>query len=335
MRTNNILQTIKQTKLYKQLTRRQFQETKKYCNFTEVALNVAGQFEMLTRIFERPKTNSNFNLQCFIWHNIFVKFCKDVAHFPVYCLSTDLTNLLRKTDPLKELVHVQEVFSSCLVLLPNELNIFQDQKNQIKVTHLLLSFYPTGICTDANMPDYIKNFKDGIGINQDTYTQIVTLNGEVETPKLPTLFYSFLNYSSLKDSNPTNIVATEGLIQFNKSIYRIVPDVQQELDVFTQIDDFVCNLFLFLQTQQNVSIEYVEQERGFKPKNKSSNLRSFIKLDVPNKPKVINCVEKSGTHESPITHWRRGHWRNQPCGEKLQNSKLIWIQPTLINAKEI
>jgi hypothetical protein len=31
------------------------------------------------------------------------------------------------------------------------------------------------------------------------------------------------------------------------------------------------------------------------------------------------------------THWRRGHWRQQVCGEKWQQRKLQWIQPTLIN----
>lgn len=29
-------------------------------------------------------------------------------------------------------------------------------------------------------------------------------------------------------------------------------------------------------------------------------------------------------------HWRRGHWRNQKFGEKLQESKLIWIMPTIV-----
>ncbi len=29
-------------------------------------------------------------------------------------------------------------------------------------------------------------------------------------------------------------------------------------------------------------------------------------------------------------HWRRGHWRNQPFGKKLSESKLIWIKPTIV-----
>lgn len=30
------------------------------------------------------------------------------------------------------------------------------------------------------------------------------------------------------------------------------------------------------------------------------------------------------------SHWRRGHWRNQACGELHSEHKLIWIKPTLV-----
>jgi hypothetical protein len=33
-------------------------------------------------------------------------------------------------------------------------------------------------------------------------------------------------------------------------------------------------------------------------------------------------------------HWRRGHWRNQPFGEKLLEKKLIWIKPTVVNKEK-
>ena len=29
-------------------------------------------------------------------------------------------------------------------------------------------------------------------------------------------------------------------------------------------------------------------------------------------------------------HWRRGHWRNQPFGSGLVNSRLVWIKPTIV-----
>lgn len=41
-----------------------------------------------------------------------------------------------------------------------------------------------------------------------------------------------------------------------------------------------------------------------------------------------NEIVNSGSTVQP--HWRRGHWRNQKFGEKLQESKLIWIMPTIV-----
>lgn len=38
-----------------------------------------------------------------------------------------------------------------------------------------------------------------------------------------------------------------------------------------------------------------------------------------------------GTHASPTTHWRRGHWRRTPVGEGGKDRKVSWIQPTLVN----
>jgi hypothetical protein len=37
-----------------------------------------------------------------------------------------------------------------------------------------------------------------------------------------------------------------------------------------------------------------------------------------------------GTHASPRTHWRRGHWRNQRFGEGRADVKRLWIRPMMI-----
>lgn len=42
----------------------------------------------------------------------------------------------------------------------------------------------------------------------------------------------------------------------------------------------------------------------------------------------------NGTHASPQMHWRRGHMRRQKCGQGRTLSKLIWIDPMLVNAPE-
>lgn len=34
------------------------------------------------------------------------------------------------------------------------------------------------------------------------------------------------------------------------------------------------------------------------------------------------------------SHWRRGHWRNQPCGKSMAHRKWIWIKPVLVKREE-
>jgi hypothetical protein len=41
----------------------------------------------------------------------------------------------------------------------------------------------------------------------------------------------------------------------------------------------------------------------------------------------------AGTHASPRTHWRRGHWRNQAVGEGRADRRRTWIQPILVMAE--
>jgi len=61
--------------------------------------------------------------------------------------------------------------------------------------------------------------------------------------------------------------------------------------------------------------------------------RSIKIIGESYKPRIKYVSSASnGTHDSPITHWRRGHWRNHRCGKQLQDTKLIWIKPVLINA---
>lgn len=47
--------------------------------------------------------------------------------------------------------------------------------------------------------------------------------------------------------------------------------------------------------------------------------------------KSSNSIIKT---KNVASHWRRGHWRNQPYGTELNEKKLIWIKPTIINKEK-
>lgn len=50
---------------------------------------------------------------------------------------------------------------------------------------------------------------------------------------------------------------------------------------------------------------------------------------------VGNNLKRNRKNENSLgetsIHWRRGHWRNQKFGKDLNENKLIWIMPTLVN----
>lgn len=74
------------------------------------------------------------------------------------------------------------------------------------------------------------------------------------------------------------------------------------------------------QKQRDKIIKKIN-ETGFSKINFIGN--SFKQHSVSN-------IRNNGTN----THWRRGHWRNQKFGKELNQSKLIWILPTIVNQTE-
>jgi hypothetical protein len=58
--------------------------------------------------------------------------------------------------------------------------------------------------------------------------------------------------------------------------------------------------------------------------------QGYSKIKIVGK-KIITSISKGTSEKEVSTHWRRGHWRNQPVGQELKSYKLIWIKPTIVN----
>jgi hypothetical protein len=67
--------------------------------------------------------------------------------------------------------------------------------------------------------------------------------------------------------------------------------------------------------------------------NKKRKLKSeliskgYVTVNFCGKKAPRDNIEAISTDRELSTHWRRGHWRNQACGPRLQERKLIWIMP--------
>ena len=49
------------------------------------------------------------------------------------------------------------------------------------------------------------------------------------------------------------------------------------------------------------------------------------------KPRTSSSDCKGGTHASPATHWRRGHWHHVRHGQGRELKRLCWYEPILVN----
>ena len=75
------------------------------------------------------------------------------------------------------------------------------------------------------------------------------------------------------------------------------------------------------------------EEREF---GEAHALGDFIGLDFQQHVRLHEVEEpvaewKGGTHRTPKPHWRRGHWKRQPCGVRRSQRKLVFVKPTFVN----
>ena len=103
----------------------------------------------------------------------------------------------------------------------------------------------------------------------------------------------------------------------------------------TQEDKLSINFLLWQQSMHDKGEEVIELDAPTKTMGFGKNSKQIIVPRVIGegyKPKVIRNYDPQGTHASPRTHWRRGHWRQQPVGaRKDPKHKTIWVEPVLVN----
>lgn len=244
--------------------------------------------------------------------------------FPVYALDKELVSLFVKTDIPSNLKDIKKVFDVCLVFLPRGLLKFKRPSGiEFDINWVIINDLNTEDAKHAN-----RQFSDFVG---DLY---VGHKGDklqaIKEDEYRTISYSF-NAAGFLYNYYFNIDSNGAIVKHSKPPnYNGLPTID--------LDSLVSHIILFFQCQNHNEGRQFELPKttsrlSKKEKRKQEKLLSYRFLSLDNEVKTKTTKGHSHIeHSSPITHWRRGHWRNQPCGEKLQDSKIIWIQPTLINA---
>lgn len=127
-----------------------------------------------------------------------------------------------------------------------------------------------------------------------------------------------------------------GILPFNEPIDTHLGDISILGEEMKSIHFFFNNFLMWQQSMHDKGQEVIELDAPTRKMGFGKNSKQLIVPRVIGegyKPKVIRNYESTGSHASPTTHWRSGHWRQQPFGKKEdQKYKTIWIEPVLVNA---
>lgn len=130
-----------------------------------------------------------------------------------------------------------------------------------------------------------------------------------------------------------------------RSPKELAPNVDRTFKEYSDNIKLVINCILFISSQYNDSKREFPSDTPGNLKAKLSKVNSktqkeTIETELRNNgftkinflgTSYNNKVNAHG-HGDIATHWRRGHWRNQPWGQEMKERKLIWIQPTIVRA---
>lgn len=124
---------------------------------------------------------------------------------------------------------------------------------------------------------------------------------------------------------PANAVATKILSEWEDPKKNIVKD----------LNNLLTNIFLYQQSIRTKDDSLIVESPRLTQKGFGKKAQKYINpicIGEGYKPKVIRNYDPVGTHASPRTHWRSGHWRQHMIGSrKNPQHKTIWVEPTLIN----
>lgn len=109
-----------------------------------------------------------------------------------------------------------------------------------------------------------------------------------------------------------------------------------EADFTNKLAALVFQLMLVMQSMPEAITEAVSKSTNKKKNRKKQQIQTpmlnprWIGREFKVK-RESSPIAATGSHASPRTHWRTGHWRRVPVGEGRQQRKWAWIRPTLVN----
>lgn len=327
--THNYLKKITtRSQIFGLLNNRKFKTYNEFVSFSDIQLkqscfinSLKGIYSLTNRLPEKP-TETHVTDTIFDIHK---------NRSPVYALDAALLNLFKHTDIPARLDNLQLALKNFILVLP---------KGQLKSSDGWDVDFVLVTCDHSSKWDFDspKHYSNSDGRSEFYYNYVYP--GNTNIPAVWTekdnqigqlLRYAFFNDAGTQSDCGFFGISPTGITY---DVDGVPPDLT--------VANILLQTLLYLQLSKDSINDRTFYYNGTGQKQLTPEV--FLKNDSREDYRLISLTEnvvvsKEGhnnksdhsQHASPITHWRRGHWRNQPCGEKLQDSKIIWIQPTLIN----
>jgi len=318
-----ITSEVKKTKYYKCLVKRNFSRYSGYPDFKAIACDLAMTLMTAdTGILQKgldgkdPAYVANLLSSYVAWSN---------PTFPVYAIKKELAQAFMHTEMPSHVCAMKQMFNCALFLLPDGLIKNPDDKfcTWLFVTHLLPGDY---LKIEEGYKKFVASIlpvpvpvKAGIQPNEHKLQWATSLDS----------FYMYGNVMELPSDGDRPVTGEFILNSFSKS-----ENVENET-LFTQtIDKLILQTMLYMQIPKQKELSFESgrqtakhQTRGFDPHSAQDPI--WIGSDYIQR--TIKKPHQGGSHASPNTHWRSGHWRFIPVARGSEVTKPVWIRPTIVN----
>jgi hypothetical protein len=116
----------------------------------------------------------------------------------------------------------------------------------------------------------------------------------------------------------------------NPSVFSLPID-EDDAEFMRSVPRVIFKLLLAITARPEL-VEHGFERKRAKPQNGQPRPGYWTPNIIGRKYRVATEGPRhTGNGSSPRMHWRRGHYRRQPFGERLQQSRVIWIDPMLIS----
>ena len=232
---------------------------------------------------------------------------------PIFFVASDLLTSVQKSTPPGELdwVNMHLPFDSAAFALPRG-SLTHESRGEVNY------LWYTRIRKHEPYPAY-PGFNP-IGISDDDCFIIFAPCMASTDHKVPGLSYfgSKTPLLDLKDADRLELEDPDGAEK--------VGLVANDMSLLSIASTLLCNLLLVMDARKGLLA--LGQWNG----KKSSRGLEFWTPNMLGKDYVLRKPSVSGDGPAPRMHWRRGHVRQQPYGERHSLRRPLWIEPTLVAA---